>query len=186
MRLKKCRDLQIRPHDGAWFRALNLRYWKRRLATDHTREVSSRFSVGSRENPAYRTLYLGSDHQVVLFEVRRLLGSAESPIPDPKGSFVIMSLELRLSHVVDLCDEHEQRLLGTNRQELTGNWANHNGIAPTQKLGAALYDVEELEGVIFPSSLTEGRNLLVFPDKLGSFSSIHFLNEIDGRREFIR
>ena len=64
------------------------------------------------------------------------VSGGRSPIPDPKGSFVILSLDVRLNHVVNLCDEHEQRLLGTNSQELTWNWVNHIGFAPTKKLGA--------------------------------------------------
>ena len=94
-----------------------------------------------------------------------------------------MTLYVRLNHVVDLSDPIQQRLIGTNRQELTGIWRNYLGTAPTQELGQTLFDLDDLEAVIIPSSLTDGRNLLIFPDQLEEISLLRFNNEINGRIE---
>ena len=37
MKIAGCPKLSLHPLTGDWFRALNLKHWKRRLQTDHTR-----------------------------------------------------------------------------------------------------------------------------------------------------
>jgi hypothetical protein len=183
MRLSACRRLRLRPLTGTWYRALRLKYWETRLSTDHSRASKSRFSAATPANPLYRILYLGENHQVVIFEVGALLGDPHSPVANPKGSWAILSLQITLDHVADLSDESQQRLINTNHQELTGDWADAAGVAPTQKLGAALHAVPGLEGFLYTSSRSRGRNLVIFPSKLGYRSSIVFHNEISGEDE---
>jgi hypothetical protein len=96
---------------------------------------------------------------------------------------VILSLQVRLNHVVDLSLAAEQRKVRTNFAELTGNWINNPGPVPTHALGQALFDLPDVEGFVYPSSLTGELCLGIFPDKLGSKSSVTFLNEVSGRRE---
>ncbi len=96
---------------------------------------------------------------------------------------MLLSLQVTLHHVADLCDSSQQKLISTNDQEMTGVWANSSGAAPTQQLGAALYAVSLLEGFVFPSSRVRSRNLAIFPDKLDVRSSIIFLNELDMKTE---
>jgi hypothetical protein len=162
---------------------LNLRHWETRLGTEHSKTSTSRFSAATPGNPLHRLLYLGENHQVAMFEVEAMMGHPDSPISNPKGSWVLMSLDLLLHHVVNLSEEGQQSLIGTNRQELTGGWANYDGIAPTQKLSAALHAVPRLEGVIYPSSKVGSRNLAVFMDKLSSKSSVAFRNDLSGEAE---
>ena len=183
MKIGGCANLSLRPQTGTWFRALNLRHWKSRLNTDHSRMSRSRFSDASAASPLYRILYLGENHQVAIYEVGALLGNPNAPLSSPKGSWVLMSLQITLYHVADLCDTTQQRLISTNDQELTGAWANSSGAAPTQQLGAALYALPSLEGFVFPSSKVGSRNLAIFPDKLDARSSIVFQNELDLKRE---
>jgi RES domain len=99
------------------------------------------------------------------------------------GSWVLMSLHVRLYNVVDLCDAAEQKKISTNHQELTGAWVNYAGGAPTQVLGASLHARPSLEAIIFPSSKSGSRNLVIFPDKLDARSSIAFKNDMDGTLE---
>ena len=94
-----------------------------------------------------------------------------------------MSLHVRLYNVVDLCDAAEQKKISTNQQELTGAWANFAGTAQAQRLGAALHGRPSLEAFTFPSSKSGSRNLVIFPDKLDTRSSIVFYNELDGTNE---
>ncbi len=185
MKTGGCAKLSLRPRTGTWFRALSLRHWKTRLSTEHSRVSRSRFSNASAASPLYRVLYLGENHQVAIYEVGALLGDPNAPLSSPKGSWVLMSLQVTLYHVADLCDAIQQKLISTNDQELTGLWANSSGAAPTQQLGEALYAVPLLEGFVFPSSKVGSRNLAIFPDKLDSRSSIIFQNDLDYRTERI-
>jgi len=104
MKTGGCAKLSLRPRTGTWFRALNLRHWKTRLGTDHSRTSRSRFSNASTTALLYRILYLGENHQVAIYEVGALLGDPNAPLSSPKGSWVLMSLQVSLYHVVDLCD----------------------------------------------------------------------------------
>jgi hypothetical protein len=183
MKVSGCGKLSLYPLTGHWFRALNLKHWKTRLITDHTRIFRSRFSAGTPAVPLYRMLYLGENHQVAIYEVGALLGDPNSPLSSPKGSWALMSLHVRLYNVADLTDPRQQKLIATNEQELTGVWVNYPGVAPTQQLGAALYAIPQVEGFLFPSSRVGSRNLAIFMDKLDPRSSIIFHNEVDGCNE---
>jgi hypothetical protein len=183
MKLAACGRLRLRPINGYWFRALALQHWETRLATDHTRKHPSRYSQASESKPLYRILYLGETPQVVLYEVDAVLGSPAAPVANPAGSWFILSLHVVLDNVADLSELSQQRLLGTNDMELTGVWKMASTPTPTQRLGVALEAIPGLEGFLFPSSKPPGRNLVIFPDKLGPRNSITFLNEINGRHE---
>lgn len=184
MRLSRCGSLTFSPFTGNWYRALRLMHWRTRLSTDHTSWSPSRYRAEHPGTLPYRLLYLAENHQVAAFEVGALLGNAQSPLPDPVGSWLILSLAVRLDNVADLCNPLQQRILGTNRQELTGSWAGAESATSTQRLGAALFEVPGLEGMVVPSARPGGgRNLVIFPDKLGPRSSIVFRNELNRKVE---
>jgi hypothetical protein len=92
--------------------------------------------------------------------------------------------------VADLTDPREQRRIGTTAQELTGNWDHYEPPikAPTQLLGAALFELPRLEGILVPTAVPgiSGRNLVVFPEKLGPDSRIEFSNPTSRRIERLR
>jgi hypothetical protein len=125
---------------------------------------------------------LAANHQVACHEARALVGNPGSPVATTQGSWAILKLQIVLDNVVDLRDLSEQHRIATNHAELTGNWLNFPGIAPTQTLGHALYTRPNVEGFIYPSSLVNESCLGVFPDKLGPRSSIVFQNEINRNR----
>ena len=184
MNLGRCNRLDFGPLTGPWYRALRLRYWPSRLATDQSRAAKSRFSWVPVTMPAPRLLYLGETHQGVIYEVGALLGPPTAPISNPAGSWMILRLDVRLLRVVDLCSPSQQKILRTTDQEMTGIWANADSPTPTQRLGAALFAIPDLEAMIVPSSKPGGgRNLVIFPDKLGSDSSLVFDNELSGKIE---
>jgi hypothetical protein len=83
-----------------------------------------------------------------------------------------------------------QTLIGTNAQELTGDWtANYvrtpqmsvsqpTGAAPTQDLGESLYNLGTIEGFLSVSSrVPTDRILVVFPQRLQLGNSIEFFDE---------
>ena len=181
MNLAGCKKLTLSPLTGYWFRALRLRHWDTRLQTGHSKTRSSRLSDAS--SPSYRMLYLGENHQVAIYEVGALLGDPNDPQSNPKGSWALMSIHVVLHRVVDLSDRAQQQLVATNSQELTGTWLNGPTPAPTQQLGAALYEIPRLEGFVYPSAKSKSRNLAVFMDKLGKRSKITFDNELADQQE---
>ena len=183
MRLGACGRLARRPLTGHWFRAVRLRHWRSRLDTEHSRTAKSRFSAATAANPLFRVLYLGETDQLAIHEVGALLGDPASPIANPKGSWALLNLSVVLDNVVNLADRAQQRIIGTNDSELTGSWVDTAGVAPTQALGLALYDLPALEGFIYKSSRLNSLCLAVFPEKLGPRSSIAFDNEITGKAE---
>lgn len=187
MKASGCGKLELNPLTGIWYRALNLRHWRTRLSTDHTRSFKSRFSSATPESPLYRILYLGENHVGAIYEVNAVLGDPEAPVANPRGSWVLMSLDVRLHYVADLCDPAQQRLISTTKQELTGVWVGGDqSTVPTMQLGAALHARADLEGFLYPSSKTGCRNLAIFTDKLAPSSRIAFRNELSGVVEDLR
>jgi hypothetical protein len=187
MRPSACRRLELGPLTGTWYRAIRQEHWKTRLTARHTITATGRFSAGSLANPAYPILYLAQDHQLVLFEVRALVGKPEFPIPDPRTTWTVLPLDVTLRVVADLTDAAEQKRIGTSAQELTGKWDQYKrpGRAPTPRLGAALFALPGLEGFLVPTAVPgiSGKNLIVFPEKLKAESRIEFRNSNSGRIE---
>ncbi len=89
--------------------------------------------------------------------------------------------------MADLTDPRGQKRIRTSEQELTGKWNRHGtaGAAPTQRLGAALFEVPGLEGFLVPTAVPaiSGTNLIVFPEKLTPPSRIGFWNPLTRRVE---
>jgi hypothetical protein len=130
-------------------------------------------------------LSLGANHLVILREVDAIFGSlknSEDLVADPKRSWAILNLDVCLQVVVDLTEESNQQLLNTSFQELTGNWRIHkNELAPTQKLGEALFSLG-IEGFISPSAKAAfHRNLTVFPENLQKGSTVAFHDPLTGK-----
>jgi RES domain-containing protein len=186
-----CASLALGPHTGTWYRAIQPRFWTTSLATGHTRTIPSRFAGGTVARPEFEILYLAEDHQVALFEVQALLGSPLPPAafrPNPAGAWVIINVNVTLSSVADLCLPAQRRLVRTSVQELTGDWRGYllrnptptlSGPywtnVPTQRLGAALDGVPNLEGfTTFSAKVPTHKNLVIFPQKLLPGSRLSF------------
>jgi hypothetical protein len=191
MRPANCRALTLRPLSGFWYRAIQPQFWATSLATAHTLTIPSRFGAGTPNRPGFELLYLAEDHQVALFEVQALLGSAFPPgpiVPNPAQPWVIINVSVTLSGVANLCLRRERRVVDTTVQELTGDWrayrirnakyaphAPYWSDVPTQRLGAGLNVVPDLEGfTTYSSRVPTRRNLVVFPRKLRPGSQIAF------------
>jgi hypothetical protein len=191
MNLGAVRSLPLRPVTGPWFRAIRPRHWPAALATGHTPTVSSRFNPGSPRRPSFEVLYLAADHTVALFEVGPLVGSAlpGGPyLPNPRGAWTIVTVEVHLARVADLTDPANVQLLQTSAQELTGDWqgyalrpdptpvrAPHWTNVPTQRLGRALFKARGVEGFLTYSAKNPLRtNLVLFPTKLRAGSWVRF------------
>lgn len=186
---------------GTWYRALQTHFLLTALSTGHTTTVSSRFSGASPGTPGFEILYLAENHLVALLEVQALLGSPTTPggvVPHPHSTWTTLNVTVSLHQVADLTDLTAQALLGITAQELTGDWLGYRlrgpgttvkgptGLAPTQKLGAALEAVPGLEGFKSLSAKAPYHQILsVFPKKLLSKSSVSWFNPLTGETESI-
>ena len=202
MNLRACRSLVTSALTGTWYRATELRFWSRLLATEHTASSPGRFNAGEPERPGFEILYLAEDHQVALFEVGALLGSSfpgGTPVPNPRGHWIIINVQVRLGRVADLTQVSQRRLIETTVQELTGDWQGYTlrttharlkspywTNVPTQRLGHALYRVRGLEGFFtYSAPAPTRRNLVIFPRKLRPGSFVRFENPITGQAHTI-
>jgi hypothetical protein len=190
MNLSACGSLATAAVTGIWFRALDPHFWPTALQTAHSRSNASRFNAGPLAGTPFEMLYLAEDPQVALFETGALLGSPSQiggAFPNPRLTSAILNVRVQLQRVADLTVAVQQRLLETTAQELTGDWEGYQlrgprtsvsepvGIAPTQELGAALFQVPGLEGFrTLSARVPYCMTLVVFPQKLQPGSSVEF------------
>lgn len=200
MKLGACVGLLTRSENQTWYRSIEPQHWPTALATGYSRRTQSRFSPATENVRGFRILYLAEDHEVALFEVGALLGSPVGlHVPNPHQAWVVLNVAVQLQAVADLTDAAAQRQLATTAQELTGDWRGYRsrtslmsvsqptGQAPTQALGAALHAVPGLEGFrTISAKIPTKMNLVIFPSKLRSGSSVSFHEPGTGKRFRIR
>lgn len=141
--------------------------------------------------------YLAENHLVALLEVGALVGTAlpGGLFPSPHRAWSVLNVGVRLTSVVDLTRRAPLETLGTSIQELAGDWrscavrhrvsgrAGAATLAPTQKLGEALYRYGGIEAVkTYSARQPFSSALVVFPQRLvGTTSRITFRDPVSGR-----
>jgi RES domain-containing protein len=124
---------------------------------------------------AFATIYLASDHQTALAEVRAVLQVPTGPpLALDRQPWVVLSVDGVLTKVLDLTDPTILERLGTSLAELTGDWAYSQEIgrtSPTQILGRAAYESRSFVALWYASARDpqRGSNLAVFADRLHDF-----------------
>jgi RES domain-containing protein len=188
--LTACGSLPPTPENSYWFRCIRPAYFPTALSSAHTRKTATRFNPGPLLSPAdqFAALYLSDSSSAALFEVGAMLGSPRPGrnVSHPGMAVVTLNVHVILYNVFDLTDVTSAQVLGTNAQELTGDWENYQvrdhttsvsqpvGIAPTQELGMALFKAG-VEGFrTISARVPYQKVLIVFPDNLGSRSSLTF------------
>lgn len=188
MKLAACKRLALEPIRGTWYRAIARKHWKTALQTAQTSKVITRFNAGKAAVTPFEILYLAENSIVALYEVGAVFGPPEQAIANPHQSKVVpIDVHVLLRSIADLTDPNSQRSLDVSTQELTGNWEIYSpGEAPTQRLGAALFATENLEGFLTVSAkIPRCRNLIVFPEKLLKGSRIEFQDDITKKTHVI-
>lgn len=80
--------------------------------------------------------------------------------------WVIISVDGILDNVLDLTNPASLAALGTNVQEMTGNWVTIQQ-PPTQVLGRLAYDSGRITGIKYASAKNPGGlNLVVFSERI--------------------
>ncbi|MGI8745149.1 MAG: hypothetical protein ACR2NN_21770 [Bryobacteraceae bacterium] len=116
---------------------------------------------------------------VAKFETGALFGSIDAVVPNPSRPIQVLPISINLSNIADFTAPDQAHLLGTNAQELTGDWRQyakrslsvnpspHAGNAPTQELGEALFQTPKWKGFTsFSAKLPEYKILGIFVDRL--------------------
>ena len=139
-------------------------------------------------------LYLTEDPAASLFETRVVVGTYlpwQPGVPNLLAKAqAVVPVTVGLSGVIDLCDPSQLELLHTTVQELTGDWLGYQyrphstpypPPAPTQLLGAALFRMPRVEGILtYSAKAPDRRNLVVFPTKLRPGSSLAVVDPATG------
>lgn len=161
---------------GVAFRIIQIQY----INTPLSSVGSLRF--GGRYNPqaAFEALYLAENSLTALLEVEALFKTKTEYRSILKPPLIILSTQYQINRILDITNLDNQMALGTNLQELTGNWlimSMSGQIAPTQSLGEAAYNLQTIEALKVPSARDpNSHNLIVFPDRL---STNNFLRVYD-------
>jgi hypothetical protein len=151
-----------------------------------------RFTPKAPPDAAINGLYLATDEMTTIAEVTGVLRPSGSPVAIVFKPLVLMSVLGVLTNLLDTTDSAVQAALGTNQQELTGNWAQAQAkylagagpMPPTQILGQATFDAGGILGLIYEStkSSTNGKGILVFTDRLAAAGSyVELYNEPGGK-----
>ncbi len=126
---------------------------------------------------------------VALYERKLLFGAPDSPVAGSAKPITVLPIEVGLTSIVNLTASVQAALIGTNAQELTGDWlyylerkpdahestSPHWGQAPTQLLRAELFGLGKFKGLIsFSARLPQWRILVVFPERLNLADSLSY------------
>lgn len=151
------------PYMANCFRLMNLKY----LIDGYTPLSGNGYQYSSgrfHTKGSYPTIYLAEEIETTMDET---LNFKQRKFPP----FIIWSVEVRFSRLLDLRDEKNLYLLDTTIQEMTGSWqrSNDNGqMAPTQLLAQIVYDSGLFEGILYLSSKSdeEQGNIVIFKERL--------------------
>lgn len=194
MNLSAVSNLSQTRLNGTWYRSIATGYYPTALASAHTTKAPSRFGAGPFSPSPFEVLYLAETSLVAEFEVGAVFGTLPSHISHPRMSFTLVAAQVQLSRVVNLSDPIEQAKIEVDAQLLTGDWRAYQtrtpissvslpvGLAPTQEIGAAVFnDSRLIEGIITVSAkVATHQTLVVFPQNMSIGNYIQYTYN-DGR-----
>lgn len=170
-------SLPVLSTSGFAFRAVHVRHLNTCLSSIGSLQFGGRYNAPS----AFEALYLATHPVTSLLEVEALFKSATELKCFLKPPQLLLSIEYKLSAIIDVANLDNQNTLNTNLQELTGNWRLMNALgqlAPTQLLGEAAYNLQTVEALKVPSARdTNSYNLVVFPDRLSGNSFLRVYDD---------
>lgn len=156
-----------RSHQGFFFRIVPYARRYAPLSSFLTELYGSRYNPGVvyDRKRGFGAIYLANTPEHSLVEIEAYDNGKPRAI-EPKA---LLTIEARLSHVVDLCDHTTQTALGVTYAQLTASWrlAQLTGGSPiTQEIGCAARAVG-VEGLLVPSASVAGAfNLVVIESNL--------------------
>jgi RES domain-containing protein len=164
--------------NGVCFRVVSQRY-----ATQHN-ACSTQGSViaGGRFNfkNTFGVLYLSLDPHTCLDEKTHAAAQISLDAVAKLLPVTTISIEVKISRVLDLTDSHLRKTLGISKKILTDtDWEHIQEVlqreAITQSIGRFARDAN-FEAILVPSGVSRGKNLDIFPDRLLSTSFLTLVN----------
>jgi RES domain-containing protein len=162
---------------GVCYRSVSQKFATRKSVTS----AAGSLITGGRYNlkGAFEVLYLALDVHTCTEEVTRSMQVSEFVVADSLPRTTI-AIEVKLSRVLDLTDSRILRELGVSAAVLAGtDWKNiqnnHGREAITQEIGRYAREAG-FEALLVPSSVWNGKNLDIFPDKLQPTSNLSSVN----------
>lgn len=144
------------------------------------REYKQQWSAGLE---TFGLIYLADQPETASREVGEIVETRVGLIRVPGPRRIELSVKYELNAVLDLTNIDIQNALGTNLQELTGQWRTMNDqeqIAPTQVCGSAVRSLGSIEAAIVPCAPRPYfYNLVVFPDSLSINSFLEIYDNSD-------
>lgn len=160
------KEVSLSHNGGNVHRCVAGRYIRSLASTRGSMIADNRYTRQGRF-PALYTSYIPN---LAMLEV------TQSPIfqgafPGAAGvSHFIFSVKADMGNVLDLTVPEVREMLGTNIQELTGDWKHMNAEeqdAPTQILGQAAFDSGLIHAIRYPSKIDVSKaNLVIFKERI--------------------
>lgn len=164
-------SLAQQPKRGTFFRSIQFEYVSEPLSAVGSIRKGGRYNRRSR----FEALYLADSQVTTLYETNAVLDVGGQPIGQRQPPRVMLSIDVELQNVVDLCDPAAHNTLNVTLAELLAPWRLAQKMGRriiTQQIGEAARAID-IEGLWVPSArFAPGRNLVVFPDRLRAGSSI--------------
>lgn len=144
------------------------RYISSLASTRGSMKADNRYSRASRFEALYTSYY----PQIAMLEVIQSKNFQGSMPGASSVQHFTFSLSVKSDGILDLTEPSVQKLLGTNLQELTGDWKTVNQLyeedAPTQVLGQVAYECERIKAIRYPSKIDPTvANLVIFKNRIG-------------------
>lgn len=168
--------VEERPYDGPVYRFIGSRFLASPLSSAGSRLHGGRFNPPD----AFEVLYTALGAETALAEREGILLTTPG-IRLVRGvrTGVLLRIHCRLARVLDLRDGALRERLAFSLASLLGPWLPWNvgpadraasaprPLAPSQRLGLAVYESKRFEAILFPSAKDPlGSCLAIFPDRL--------------------
>lgn len=137
-----------------------------------------RFTPKAPPSAGINALYLATEEKTALEEVTGILRPKGSPVALVFPPLALLTVRGVLTNVVDVSDAAVEKALGTNHQELTGDWevmqvdylAGKGPLPPTQVLGEAAFAAGGIVGLLYKSAKSSAKAdaIVVFTDRLAA------------------
>jgi RES domain-containing protein len=168
--LEKCLRTCLESY---FYRTVSYRYSKQPLATKGAELTGGRYNFRPRGGSSFPCLYCAERDLTASTEKFYNLKTQNAPLPP----HTVVCIQVKLQNVLDLSSPDRCQLAGIDWEALNQPWEYHQDIlgiaAYTQRIGEIAYHDETIEGIMFTSTkISSGLNLVVFPEKLRSPSSL--------------
>lgn len=156
---------------GTGYRVINAQYLRTPLSA-----IGSKLR-GGRYNPKgnFEVLYLANSQVTALLEVESLLYTSKRLRPKSAPVQAVLTVDYKLSRVVDLTKARNQQALGITQDDLLKPWLlgqARGDYAITQQIGMVVQELGSIEALKVPCAKKPSEwNLAVFLDNLGKGSS---------------